>query len=145
VRTNSHLPNRRLLGDVRTPRPFRLDTAEVIAFLARHPNIRTRVETFERQVAAGGYIQGSSQYEIPSYGIAVPDQQLLNVTIFPNAHGQLLYSGNVPDDVAAQIELPPFESPRGDDDPLSQLLALAPWVVGGIVGLLLLNTFRSRS
>jgi hypothetical protein len=141
---NSHLPNRRLLGDWRSE-AFTLNSAEVSGFLSRHPDIKAKVQLFQQEVVNYGYQQGvSMNYAIPEWGIAVPDSEFRNVAIFPDAAGQLVFTGNIPDDISLQVNKPPYISPSGNNpDPLGEILAAIPWIVGGLIGLSFLQTFRN--
>lgn len=142
---NSHLPiRRRGLGDNWQTQVIGLDAAQTARFLSRHPDIRPRIQLFEQEVRNYGYQQGvTTNYAIPEYGIGVPDAEFANVIIFPDANGRLIYTGNVPDNIAGVTNKPPYQSPLGDDpNPLLPLLNAIPWIIGGLLGLSLLQTFR---
>jgi hypothetical protein len=148
----SHLPIRRLgswnlpvrrrqqLGDWQTS-VIDLNASQVTAFLARHPDVQSKVSQFENLVARFGYYQGKPGYPIPEWGIAVADSDYTNVFIFPDASGQLRYTGNIPNDVATEINLPPYVSPAGDGAiPWTALL----WIAGGLLAVSVVNTVRGR-
>jgi hypothetical protein len=139
---NWNSPPRRLLGEWQTE-VVALTPADVTAFLARHPDTRRDVFVFESEVFFTGYNRDDTSYKIPGAGLSVPDSVFGNVLIFPDAAGRLHYTGNVPADIAAETNKPPFESPAGQT-PLDTLISAAPWIVAAVVGLSLFNTARRR-
>lgn len=128
-----------------------LSPGQITDFLSRHPGTRSKVILFEGQVEAqrfigGSYRQGDSGYAIPQYGIAVDDSVYGNVVIFPDADGDLRYTGNVPAGVAGQTNMPAYVPPPGPS-PFAgweTLAAAVPWVIGGVLALTAFNALRSR-
>jgi hypothetical protein len=141
---NYNLPARRALGDWKDL-VVSLTPAEVSEFLRRHPDVAERIQIFQEQIrSTGGYQQGNTIYAIPEYGFSVSDAVFGNVAIFPDAAGQIRFTGHVPDDIAVEVNKPPYTSPTGGPDTLDALLAAVPWIVGGLLGLMALNAVRGK-
>jgi hypothetical protein len=75
---------------------------------------------------------------IPPAGRIVRDDKYGNVLIFPDASGKLHYTADVSDQIATQVNLPPYYSPpnylRGIEDAFGALFkTFGVAIVGGVI------------
>lgn len=98
-----------------------LSIFETFDFLDRHPDVNDLVLLHESIFSpiggdatwsqlAGDYSAYGHELPIPPRGLAIQDSEFGNVVIFPDAEGVLHYSGDVPADIAAQVQRPVFKS-----------------------------------
>lgn len=121
-----------------------LNDVQIEEFLKRHPDARAKVNRFLNQVEAGGWDESPNtparQYAIPMWGFSVPDTEFGNVLIDPDFNGLLHFSGNITPQQAIEVNKRQFISPPGDPKPWwEQMIEWAPWVVGGVLLIGVLN------
>lgn len=121
--------------------PYDLNDWSVEDFLSRHPDTMALTNQFDAIVMAHGYkgqtennnpnltwlqsllgFKPGTDYPIAEWGISVPDPVYGNVVIFPDASGQLHYSAGVSNQLAANINAPPIESPSGNPQSINDFL-----------------------
>lgn len=134
-----------------------LTTSDQLAFLARHPVIALRVSMFQQIADSVGYDQAPNppggydftNYDIldywlrqlpgwiPSWGLDVPDSIYPHVIIFPDAVGNLRYTGV--DSAPGDINLP-YPVPLPDKSPLDQV---KDWAVNFAIGYVALEVWKA--
>lgn len=102
----------------------RLTTLETFAIDARQPDLHNRMLLHVQIVQQGlwdqskrGYVEtgGSLKpYPISPWGLSVTDREYGNVVVFPNAAGTLYWTGDVPSEIAQEINKGAYQSPVGN-------------------------------
>lgn len=88
-----------------------LSNVEIFDLLSRDRELQALVNAHELAVRNRGWVQGVTDYGIPAWGVATLDVVYGNTVVFPDAAGRLWFVANVPDQIAAAVAAPAYESP----------------------------------